>query len=140
MLTVTKARLWGSSFLIFLFAPFAVIARANDGFIDGGGIPCFSKLLTGYPCPGCGLTRAFASISHLDLAESLRYNPEALLFTVVAIIAVMFPARFIALRNAGARFLQDNSDKKIFVIAVSTFISLWILNIIRVSTGFYPTR
>lgn len=38
------------------------------------GIPCIFHELTGFYCPGCGLTRAIASIVKLDFYQAFRYN------------------------------------------------------------------
>ena len=121
-----------------LFIPFGFLARANDGFNDGGGIPCIWRSLTGYPCPGCGLTRAFASISNFNIIESIRFNPEALLFTAIAILAVITPVRFSRISGKLKRLFQRQSDKKVLFLSVAFFAMLWVLNIIRVSTGLYP--
>ena len=134
----TRIRLWGSAFLALLFIPFAYVADLKGGFVDGGGIPCISQFLTGYPCPGCGLTRAFASLTNFELMDSLRFNPEAILFTAIAAIAVISPALISKYRERFDGYITESSYKKTFIIFVAIFISLWVLNIIRVSTGFYP--
>jgi len=36
---------------------------------------CSFKQMTGRPCPGCGLTRAFCAISHARFGEALYFNP-----------------------------------------------------------------
>jgi hypothetical protein len=137
-MSTQKIRLWSAASLAVLFIPFGFLARANDGFTDGGGIPCIWRSLTGYPCPGCGLTRAFASISNLNIIESIRFNPKALLFTVIALLAVITPAWFSHISGKFKRLFQSQSDKKVLFLSVAFFAVLWILNIIRVSTGFYP--
>ena len=38
-------------------------------------IPCPIHFLTGYNCPGCGLTRMLFSILKLDFYQAFRYNP-----------------------------------------------------------------
>ncbi len=38
------------------------------------GIPCFFYELTGYYCPGCGITRALLSLLHLDFYQAFRFN------------------------------------------------------------------
>lgn len=45
-----------------------------------GFIVCHFKLMTGMPCPGCGMTRALISLLHGDLATALWYHP----FVIVA--------------------------------------------------------
>lgn len=137
-MSTQKIRLWSAASLAVLFIPFGFLARANDGFTDGGGIPCIWRSLTGYPCPGCGLTRAFASISNFNIIESIRFNPEALLFTVIALLAVITPAWFSHISGKFKHLFQRQSDKKVLFLSVAFFLMLWVLNIIRVSTGFYP--
>ncbi|NIR30903.1 MAG: DUF2752 domain-containing protein [Gammaproteobacteria bacterium] len=36
---------------------------------------CPIKLVLGFPCPGCGVTRATFALFHLDVAEALRLHP-----------------------------------------------------------------
>jgi hypothetical protein len=37
-------------------------------------ILCPFRLLTGLPCPGCGMTRAFCAIGHGELWRAVRFN------------------------------------------------------------------
>ena len=47
---------------------------------------CTSKAILGWPCPGCGMTRAFISLGHGRWSDAWAYNPAAyLLFPLVAI-------------------------------------------------------
>ena len=46
---------------------------------------CFARRITGYGCPGCGMTRCFISLMHGDFAAAWHYNPAGLLlFTLMA--------------------------------------------------------
>ena len=38
-------------------------------------VPCFVLSLTGLPCAGCGMTRAWLSVLRLDFAAAFLYNP-----------------------------------------------------------------
>jgi Protein of unknown function (DUF2752) len=40
---------------------------------------CPIYALTGWQCPGCGMTRALAALLHGHVAEALRWNPLVLL-------------------------------------------------------------
>jgi hypothetical protein len=40
---------------------------------------CPVYALTGWQCPGCGMTRALAALLHGHVAEALRWNPLVLL-------------------------------------------------------------
>ena len=41
-------------------------------------IPCIFHLLTGYLCPGCGVTRMAYALIHLDFKGAFAYNPYVL--------------------------------------------------------------
>ena len=38
---------------------------------------CVVKAVTGYPCPGCGITRGLLAILRGDLREAWRRNPAS---------------------------------------------------------------
>lgn len=51
----------------------------------GVGVPlCPSKLMTGVPCPGCGLTRSVSSLAHAEWSLSWAYHPFGIAVVVVA--------------------------------------------------------
>lgn len=52
----------------------------------GFGIPCVFHLITGYLCPGCGITRALSLAFHLRFREAFSHN--ALSITVFPIICL----------------------------------------------------
>jgi hypothetical protein len=47
---------------------------------------CPFNALTGLPCPGCGMTRAFLALGRLDLAGAFALNP--LVFPLAALLAL----------------------------------------------------
>lgn len=36
---------------------------------------CIIKLITGLPCPSCGMTRAYLSLLHLNIKDAWNYHP-----------------------------------------------------------------
>ena len=38
-------------------------------------IPCFFYKITGFYCPGCGITRMFLSLLQFDFYQAFRWNP-----------------------------------------------------------------
>ena len=52
------------------------------------GSSCVMASTTGFPCPGCGGTRAFLSLLHGDFLGSLKYHP--LLIPAFAILSANF--------------------------------------------------
>lgn len=88
---------WGQ---LVLMAPvagwLALFAIAASFVLPFGGFGldlCGVHRVTGLPCPGCGLTRAFISLSHGDLATAVGLNPFSLLlyplFVALALIALL---------------------------------------------------
>jgi hypothetical protein len=49
-------------------------------------IPCIFNFLFDIHCPGCGFTRSFIELIHLDFQKSLEYN----VLTIPVIIAIMY--------------------------------------------------
>lgn len=48
-------------------------------------LPCIPRYITGLICPGCGMSRAWLAVLHLDFAAAFQYHP---LFWCVPLLAV----------------------------------------------------
>ncbi|MEZ6187212.1 MAG: DUF2752 domain-containing protein [Planctomycetota bacterium] len=63
-------------------APVTADGRANAPLMGsleqstGGGL-CVFRRMTGHPCGGCGMTRAFVQLAHAQPRSALRLNPLA---------------------------------------------------------------
>jgi hypothetical protein len=53
------------------------------------GLPmlCPFRMVTGLPCPGCGMTRSLISLAHGDIAASLYFHPLGPALAIVAALA-----------------------------------------------------
>ena len=49
-------------------------------------IPCMFHFVTGFYCPGCGLTRMIFSIFKLDFYQAFRYNPLVFILGIIYLI------------------------------------------------------
>lgn len=84
-----------------------------------GGL-CFLKRITGFPCPSCGLTRAYLSAMRFDFESALYFHP---LFWVVPLMIVV-----------GILASYDNKRRKLwlygFAALIFAFIICWIVRLI----------
>jgi hypothetical protein len=55
-------------------------------------LPCPFKLLTGWPCPGCGLTHSVCDISHGAFAAAWSANPFGFLFYALLVTCLLWPS------------------------------------------------
>ncbi len=67
----------------------ALLPPPRNGAILGLPSLCPFHNLTGLPCPGCGLTRAFVCCAHGQLAAAFAYHPLGpILFSAALFLAI----------------------------------------------------
>lgn len=84
-------------------------------------IPCVFHKITGFYCPGCGLTRCLVSLINLDFYQAFRYNPLIFVLLPLLIPYVLY-LYFIFIFD-----LEDKITKKIpnwiwYILLVITII------------------
>lgn len=73
---------------ITLMVPFFLIVFHQDNHLETAQSFCPLKMLTGFPCPGCGITKSLVYFYEGDLQKSLYYHvlgPFVVLFCLVTI-------------------------------------------------------
>lgn len=64
--------------------------------LTGHGLPCVFRAITGYLCPGCGMTRAVVAILDGNFAKAWQYNALSLTLLPVLTLYLLYKAvRFI---------------------------------------------
>lgn len=92
---------------------------------------CWFRAATGMPCPGCGLTRSICALSHLRLAEAVRFHPFGplvyllLVTLVVALVAGEERRRWIAARFNAHRTLAH----RVYWTLVGGFIAFGVVRL-----------
>ena len=83
-------RLWPSTyFLAALLLASALLPLPHNDAIAGMPSICAFHNLTGWPCPGCGLTRSWVSMAHGHLGEALVWHPMGpILFSAALLYAI----------------------------------------------------
>ena len=89
---------------------------------------CFFSIVSGYPCPGCGITRAFACLITLHWHEAMLLNPTIFLW---------FPVLVYGFLN---RYFFCKSNKIFTKLLIITGILTIIIYIIRMILLFPHTE
>ena len=66
-----------------------VVFKFNNHFYRAG-LPCAFKLLTGYNCPSCGMTRSFIYMSGLNFSEAFKLNKAGFLLYIFCLIQIFY--------------------------------------------------
>ena len=83
-------------------------------------IPCPVKWITNLPCPGCGMTRAYICVLHLDMAGAFRMHP---MFWSMPILVAYFFKDYRLFRK---KWLNDG----ILILIGAGFLIQWIVKLI----------
>lgn len=91
---------------------------------------CPFKLITGIPCPGCGMGRASLALLHGHIGESLYYNILCIPFTAAISISTIWLIRdLITKKNSFFSYIKQPLDRKWKFLLLFLILSTWILNI-----------
>lgn len=85
-------------------------------------IGCVFRLMTGIPCPGCGMTRAWLAALRLDFSAAIAYHP---LFWVVPIAFVLAFVR----EEVASSKLKRGIDIVVIVLCVLV-VAVWIVRLV----------
>ncbi|GDX53208.1 hypothetical protein LBMAG27_22550 [Bacteroidota bacterium] len=93
---------------------------------------CMFKLITGIPCPGCGMGRATLELFNGNISQSFQYNILCIPFTI-GIVSSLFWMIFDLINNKETFFcfLKMNLKSKYKILLISIIMIDWSINIIR---------
>jgi hypothetical protein len=81
---------------------------------------CPFHAITGYPCPGCGMTRAMVCVGQLRFGEAIGFNPFSILLTMIMIVYLCL--------GRTPTFLQNENLARLILLAVIVF---WVHRLIN---------
>lgn len=77
-----------------------LVAYALYPYVERAPTLCLFRMVTGQPCPSCGMTRATCALVHGEWAKAMRYHPLVVPFW--AAIVAMGWTYFVLPDSAGA--------------------------------------
>lgn len=122
--------------LLVIVSSFFLQVKNDSGYIPlgkGVKIPeiCLFKIVTGYNCPSCGMTRSFVSISHLDFAGAFGYNAAGLFAYLLCILLIIsYSMKLFSFNNSIQRAFNFAVKVDIVLVAVMIIIN-WLLYFIN---------
>ncbi len=94
-----------------------------------GLLPCGTMKYLGVPCPFCGMTTAFALLSHGRLYEGIAAQPAgALLFAIAAAAAPLLLLS--AVTGRGLSLPAPRHQKRLFLTAGALLVLAWAYKIV----------
>ncbi len=107
-----------------------VLALAHPG--DDGPTLCPFAILTGVACPGCGMTRAAASLVRGDFGTAGSYHPMVFLIAVLGLGAW---AWYLMRRSGRAGPLPTRTVNMVLIATGVMLLGVWA---VRFATGTLP--
>lgn len=111
-----------------------VAALQNPATIDDGPVICPFRLVTGLPCPGCGLTRSWVYLAHGDWADAAAANPFGYLTLGAALVLVVLVGAAL-LRRAPLPSLTPLVQSRALKVVVVGWLVFAAIRLIAVATG-----
>ena len=106
----------------------------TNGFEDGP-VLCPWRLLTGYPCPGCGGIRAMGAISTGQFEQAWLLNPVAFLVCGVVLVWAFRITPLIKIaQQASIKFRSQAFAIQVITMAL-LYAFVWIAVVVRFDSG-----
>jgi hypothetical protein len=92
--------------------------------------PCGFIVLTGYPCPGCGLTTCFSAMAHFDPIAAAAANPFGVMLFLVTLVSIPISAISLVRGYAVIPMLDRlRADKWALLLAICS-VSVWAVRMV----------
>lgn len=102
--------------------------------VDGGQPTCILRILTGMPCPGCGMTRSWVHLAHGDVATAFELNLFGPIGMAAAAGLVVYTAVSLARRRPPQRLL-DQLNPRFLMVLIGVWFAYSAVRIVSLSLG-----
>lgn len=96
--------------------------------------PCGFYVITGCPCPGCGLTTAFSFMAHLDVFGAARANPFGIPLFLVSLFTIPVAIRGLIRGDSVIDTLDEHHVEKVAGLLAVCGVVVWV---IRAANHFF---
>lgn len=110
---------------LLLLAAFAVPPSPDGQSLLGLPCLCGFRMLTGLPCPGCGLTRGIIACAHGRIGESFVYHPISPILLAMLLCRVVYDVRGVP--------PPDGAATKLSALVVFLLGIVWVLRLCQQS-------
>jgi len=121
---IVLAALALAAWAIVLVAMVLVPSPSGLGTHEQLGLqPCAFHRITGRPCPGCGMTTAFAAMAHGRVLDALKAQPfGAVVFVLVLVAGLVLGAAAVSGRSVKPMLYSQKAPLVIYGLVI-----LWLL-------------
>lgn len=84
-------------------------------------IPCMFKKITGFYCPGCGITRCLLTLLKLDFYRAFRYNILVFILLPFLIFYVLYNI-YLYITNKEDKIIKKIPQKVWYILLIITII------------------
>ncbi|NOY90582.1 MAG: DUF2752 domain-containing protein [Deltaproteobacteria bacterium] len=95
--------------------------------------PCGFKLVTGLPCPGCGLTHSFTAMAHFDFVGAVLANPFGVILFLVSLTTIPLAALGFVRGWPVVDTLERLQFDKWAILLAITSVLVWIVRIVTLT-------
>ncbi len=114
-------------------APFLGVAFLASGMVgDDGPTLCPFALFTGIACPGCGMTRAAATLMRGDVGAALTYHPLVPLVVAQLLAGWVW---YLLRRKGKVRAMKPVTFNLLLIANLLVLVGVWV---IRLTNGTLP--
>ena len=78
--------------VLILAIPYVIMLQSTNEHLEAAQSFCLFKMLTGFPCPGCGITKSLIFLYQGQMLKSLEYHlfgPLTLLVCLASVIVLI---------------------------------------------------
>lgn len=110
-------------------AVFAVSALWSPKDLPGF-VLCPFRAVTGLPCPGCGMTRAFCAIGHGDFTSAVVFNPLApFVFAAMLLVWAHALATLLKLDTVRATIERLRPNARVTRVMLAVTLIWWVVRL-----------